>query len=746
MTLRQSAAGSSTTLDAVDSYFGMRKISIGRDEKGLARIMLNDKPVFHNGFLDQGFWPEGVYTAPTDEALRFDLEALKKFGYNMDRKHIKVESDRWYYWADRLGVLVWQDMPAAVELSFPPNGRSIPDREGNFESELRRMIRGRFNHPSIVMWILFNEGWGLPLKDRKSDKEPIAASPVAKAREERMIKATREEDPTRLIDPDSGTGGSGTEHGEDLFDFGYGDVVDYHCYGHEGPVAETNRAAIVGEYGWGFAPVDALRARLESSRKGDLSGCVVTQLTDVENEHNGALQYDRTGVRNVELDKDIPGGIRTVLRKHGYTEYPGGQPLTESLKLSLADFGAQPDTAQDASPALHKALAVAAKYPGPVTLRIPKGRYDLFPEKASHRAFFASNAGDTEGQHIIGVNLQGFKHLTLDGQGSLLMLRGNMTLLAADGCEDITIKNLTFDFLRPSMSEVRVAEVGRDYWIGQVHRDSKYQLVGGKRVCWVGENWKTEHSLVQVYDPTNNTTWRLNCDPINDGNSVEELRPGVLRFRTAKLPAELKVGHVLQCRMTRRDEVGMFINQSKDVSLHGVTVRYMHGFGILGQLSENLTFDHLAVAPDKASGRTCAAFADILHFSMCKGAIRVRDSVLTAAHDDAINVHGIHFQVMDKPAQNQVLVRFAHSQTWGFQAFLPGDEITFARKNTLQNFGDTKVVAIEVRNPREQLLTLANAVPKDVVLHEDCVENMTWTPSLEVRRLRTSRPFPPAVF
>ena len=268
---------------------------------------------------------------------------------------------------------------------------------------------------------------------------------------------------------------------------------------------------------------------------------------------------------------------------------------------------------------MRKALSAAAKYPGPVTLRFPKGRYDLFPEKASHRTFFASNAGDTEGRHIIGVDLQGFKHLTLDGQGSLLMLRGNMTLLAADGCEDITVKNLTFDFLRPSMSEVKIAEVGRDYWIGHVHRDSKYQLVGGKRVCSVGENWKTEHSLVQAYDPTNNTTWRLNCDPINDGNSVEELRSGVLRFGNAKLPADLKVGHVLQCRMTRRDEVGMFINQSKDVSLYGVTVRYMHGFGILGQLSENLAFDHLAVAPDKASGRTCAAFADILHFSMCKG-------------------------------------------------------------------------------------------------------------------------------
>jgi hypothetical protein len=326
VTLQDKEGVAGKSLDEVGSYFGMRKISIGPDEKGLARIMLNNKPVFHNGFLDQGFWPEGVYTAPTDDALRYDLEALKTFGYNMDRKHVKVEPERWYYWADKLGVLVWQDMPSVGEMSFPPNGRSIPNREDNFESELRRMVRGRFNHPSVVMWILFNEGWGLPRKDRKSDQERVQASPVAKAREERMVRAVREEDPTRLIDAESGGGGGGNDHREDLFDFGYGDVVDYHCYGHDGPVAEKRRAGVVGEYGWGVAPVGALQARMESSKNADISGCVVTQLTDVENETNGALKYNRTGVPNVQLDKDIPGGILKVLRAHGYPEYPGGPP------------------------------------------------------------------------------------------------------------------------------------------------------------------------------------------------------------------------------------------------------------------------------------------------------------------------------------------------------------------------------------------------------------------------------------
>lgn len=322
--LKQTRAGASQTLDSVGSYFGLRKISIGQDENGLARILLNNEPVFLNGMLDQGFWPEGVYTAPTDEALRYDLEMLRKMGYVADRKHIKVEPERWYYWADKLGVLVLQDMPACVEMSFPPDKRSIPDREGNFESEMRRMIDGRFNHPSIIMWILFNEGWGLPLKDR-GPGEPVLASDVAKRREKRMTDAARQEDSTRLIDSESGAGGGGNDHGEDLWDFGYGDIIDYHCYAPSVPKAQKTRAALVGEYGWGLAPTGALENMLKRCQGTGISGCIVTQLTDVENEHNGALKYDRTMSPNAALEKDIPAGMRRVLHTYGYDDDRVGQ-------------------------------------------------------------------------------------------------------------------------------------------------------------------------------------------------------------------------------------------------------------------------------------------------------------------------------------------------------------------------------------------------------------------------------------
>ena len=144
----------STVVDHVSSYFGLRKISLGQIGDTL-RLLLNNQFVFQIGVLHQGYWPDGIYTAPTDEALRFDLEQAKALGYNLVRLHMKIEPARWYYWADRLGLMVWQDMPAMRDNHAP----SVEDR-AQFEIELKELIDERSNSPAIVMWVLFNEGWG----------------------------------------------------------------------------------------------------------------------------------------------------------------------------------------------------------------------------------------------------------------------------------------------------------------------------------------------------------------------------------------------------------------------------------------------------------------------------------------------------------------------------------------------------------------------------------------------------------
>ncbi|MBM4016893.1 MAG: glycoside hydrolase family 2 [Planctomycetes bacterium] len=296
--------------DAVQSYFGMRKVEIGKDPQGVTRILLNGKFVMQAGFLDQGFWPDGLYTAPTDQALRYDIEMTLKFGMNMARKHVKIEPERWYYWADRLGLLVWQDMPSGsngMERRRGPDGKPLPptpkddaaavEARRQFEKELVRMVEGLRNHPSIIMWVVFNEGWG------QFDTERLTA----------LVKNM---DPSRLVNNASG-----------WTDTSVGDVHDIHSYPNpKCPPTEEKRAAVLGEFGglglavqghlwkkesWGYKGMaDAehltrtyeklLRTVYDLKDSAGLCAAVYTQTTDVEVECNGLMTYDRVVKGDVE--------------------------------------------------------------------------------------------------------------------------------------------------------------------------------------------------------------------------------------------------------------------------------------------------------------------------------------------------------------------------------------------------------------------------------------------------------------
>ena len=275
--------------DRVQSYFGMRKISLGL-EHGIKKMFLNNKFLFEIGPLDQGFWPDGLYTQPTEAALKSDIEAMKAFGFNMVRKHIKVEPARWYYWTDKLGLLVWQDMPSAN--SYTDSHDKVPpvDRP-EFETELHDLVITHWNSPSIIMWDIFNEGQG------QFDTP-------------RLVGMVKELDPSRLVNEASGGGY-----------FGSGDVSDLHSYPPPGcPSPSATKALACGEYGgigllikghtWkptggGYTDVhdgkdlESLYGEFSDKLKSfrdvqGLSAAVYTQITDVETELNGLMTYDRT--------------------------------------------------------------------------------------------------------------------------------------------------------------------------------------------------------------------------------------------------------------------------------------------------------------------------------------------------------------------------------------------------------------------------------------------------------------------
>lgn len=294
-------------LDEVDSYFGMRTVGLKKID-GVMRPTLNGEFVFHIGLLDQGYWPDGIFTAPTDEALRYDIELAKRSGFNVIRKHIKVEPQRWYYHCDRLGLMVWQDMP---NLWLPDGNDSVAVRK-QFREELKTMIDQHINSPSIVMWVPFNENWGA-----------FEATDIT--------NWVKQYDTHRLVNGMSGYNyapGYRKAYG----DPGNGDFVDMHHYGRIEPGAmpkpTDTRAASLGEFGgkglfvrghmW---PVrnDAYEMMLNKEQLTDtyvmmateleqminyfgLSAAIYTQTTDVEHEINGLVTYDRR-VEKMNLDK-----------------------------------------------------------------------------------------------------------------------------------------------------------------------------------------------------------------------------------------------------------------------------------------------------------------------------------------------------------------------------------------------------------------------------------------------------------
>ena len=308
------------TIDNVRAYTAMREISVVKDTDAHKRMALNGKPLFQFGPLDQGWWPDGLYTAPCDEALRFDVERTREFGFNMIRKHVKVEPDRWYFHCDRLGILVWQDMPSMRCCGLGEWGQgidkydagnsdqlTIPAR-GNFIREWQSIVNQHKKFPCVVVWVPFNEAWG------QFDTPKI-------------VEMTKTLDPTRLVNMASGG---------NWISGGVGDILDSHHYPEPGMrIWDPEMVNVLGEFGgiglpveghtwvdqrnWGYVKLtntEETTAKYEEFAKllipivrEGCSAAVYTQTTDVEREVNGLMTYDR------KVDKLIPARVAAANRE-----------------------------------------------------------------------------------------------------------------------------------------------------------------------------------------------------------------------------------------------------------------------------------------------------------------------------------------------------------------------------------------------------------------------------------------------
>lgn len=375
----------------------------------------------------------------------------------------------------------------------------------------------------------------------------------------------------------------------------------------------------------------------------------------------------------------------------------------------------------------------------PVQIIFAAGTYNWQAEGLNEEKLHISNTNDAPDMpKRIMIDLHHAKHTVISGKGALLLCRGRMMEIHMDACEDITFKDFAVDYARPTVSEYTALETGEKEAVFSIHKDSKYRIDENGKLFWVGDGWEEEarNGFVQQY--TEKPLHVFNAGG-NKGlwGKVTEIAPHKVKmeFGDKKNPGFVK-GATYQFRHVRREYASVFCNKSARIRYENVSFHFMHGMGVLSQFSRDLTFDGVRVAPRKGSGRTCSAWADILHFSGCYGKILVKNSELSASHDDAINVHGTHLVVTEIRDRRHLTLTFKHRQTWGFEAYRKGDEVEFVNCASLLPKGGINRVEEASLSPdgRRMELTLADDMPEDVCPNDWCLENVTATPAVTVKK------------
>ena len=449
---------------------------------------------------------------------------------------------------------------------------------------------------------------------------------------------------------------------------------------------------------------------------------------------------------------------------------PGGQVQAEGMEekpdrvvIDVTDYGADATGAKDSAQAIQRAIETAKKEDKPVILNFPKGRYDIYPDKAAERELYISNTVGADAAYKnkkIGILLENMEHVTVEGNDSLFMFHGKMMTFAVIDCEDVVFQNFKVDFQVPTVIDLTVEKIEGNEAVVYVPECYNYRIEGTD-VYWMSDEspytgelyWEQKNALEltnRYNTKTDDKYWENGwmCPIFENVVKVEDMGNHRLKFTYSTITSEeMQEGMCFQMRQTLRDHAGAFFWKSKEVKLQNLDIYFLHAFGMVGQHSENLTFENVHFETPKESGRTNAASADFIQMSGCKGLIDIHGCTFDNPQDDPINIHGTYNQVVEKIAPNKIKVRYMHNQTAGFPNFFVGDEVEFMTKEELLPIEGVSAKVIAVDGPDGQggdmgegsgsltdmILTFDKNIPDEIQPDTHVVENITYTPRVSIK-------------
>lgn len=395
----------------------------------------------------------------------------------------------------------------------------------------------------------------------------------------------------------------------------------------------------------------------------------------------------------------------------------------------------------DACASFSRAIERARRHNGPVEINLAPGVYNLSHDRAKARKYRISNTASatehTTSLKHIGLLIKGIDNLTITGDGkATLLTHGEMTPWAIDSCTNIVFKGLIINAEDPTTPEATITERTDSTLTVSVHPDAEYEIRNGK-LYWKGYGWEFTDGIAQVYFPDTDVTLRC-ASPVADADRAEEIEPGTVRFFFRGGAPDYQPGCTYHFRHSYRREAGGFINRSNNVAFMDMQFAFTANFGVVGQFSKNITFTDCRFAPLEGSGRTNAAYADFVHLSSCAGYVKVSGCYFAGSHDDDINIHGTHQQIVEA-SPKELKLRYMHPQTFGFLAYTAGDTIEIVNPHTLMPLERGVVADSRMTDEYHTVVTLREPISDASGIVGMVVDNITWYPTVEIRDNTFSR-------